>query len=177
MALEPAAPPDRAPIGWRRTCGYLAWVALMAVFFAEVEIQIEGPYGWAARLPTWRLDHHWLLDIFWGGRVLTGYHAWVFSFMALAFFAPLAFQGRWRLREAALAVAGLALFWVGEDFLWFVLNPAFGWARFDPVHVPWHRHWWGGAPVDYWIAAVAVTGLVGWINRRGDAIESSPTRV
>jgi len=58
---------------------YLGWVALMAFFFAKVEIQIEGAAGWASALPTWRIESHWLLDIFWGGRPMTGYHAWVFS--------------------------------------------------------------------------------------------------
>ena len=42
------------------------WVSLMAFFFAEVEIQIEGDAGWATSLPTWRIEQHWLLDIFWG---------------------------------------------------------------------------------------------------------------
>ncbi|MES2888130.1 MAG: hypothetical protein V4739_08955 [Pseudomonadota bacterium] len=154
------------PLGWRRTLVYLAWVLTMAVFFAEVEIQIEGPAGWAAQLPTWRIEQHWLLDIFWGGRPMTGYHAWVFSFMALAFFAPLAFNGRWVWREAVLALAGLALFWIVEDFLWFVLNPAFGLARFDPQHVPWHKHWFLGAPTDYWVGLLGTAALVTIVNRR-----------
>ncbi|WP_407669535.1 hypothetical protein [Paraburkholderia heleia] len=41
-----------------------------------------------ANLPTWRIEHHWLLDIFWGSRPMTGYHAWVFPFMALFFHLP-----------------------------------------------------------------------------------------
>ncbi|MEJ8826851.1 hypothetical protein WKW80_33435 [Variovorax humicola] len=135
----------------RRTAGYLAWVLLMAFFFANAEIQIEGSAGWAANLPTWRIEKHWLLDIFWGGRAMTGYHAWVFPFMALVFFAPLAFNGRWTWRDAALALAGLMVFWMVEDFVWFVANPAYGWAHFDPAHVAWHPHWLLGAPVDYWI--------------------------
>ncbi len=61
----------------------LAWLLLLAFFFAQVEIQIEGARGWAASLPTWRIEGHWLLDLFWGGRPLTGYHAWIFSFMLL----------------------------------------------------------------------------------------------
>jgi hypothetical protein len=138
-------------MSFRRTAGYLAWVFLMAFFFANVEIQIEGSAGWAATLPTWRIEKHWLLDVFWGGRAMTGYHAWVFSFMALVFFAPLAFNGRWGWRDAALALAGLTSFWMVEDFAWFLANPAYGWARFDAAHVTWHPHWLWGAPVDYWI--------------------------
>ena len=68
----------------------LLYIALLALFFAQVEIQIEGPTGWAANLPTWRVEQYWWLDWFWGGRPLTGYHLWVFSFMALAFHLPIA---------------------------------------------------------------------------------------
>jgi hypothetical protein len=59
-------------VGWRRTVMYMAWVLVMAFFFANAEIQIEGGAGWATSLPTWRIEHHWLLDIFWGGRAMTG---------------------------------------------------------------------------------------------------------
>jgi hypothetical protein len=59
----------------RHTVFVVAWVVLLAYFFANVEIQIEGSAGWAANLPTWRIEHHWLLDLFWGGRPMTGYHA------------------------------------------------------------------------------------------------------
>jgi hypothetical protein len=150
-----------------RTAAYLAWVALMAFFFAQVEVQIEGAAGWATALPTWRIEQHWLLDIFWGGRPMTGYHAWVFSFMALAFLAPLAFNGRWRRGDALLALAGLSLFWVVEDFLWFLLNPAWGWQRFGPAHIPWHTRWLGGAPVDYWLGLLGCAALLTWRQRRG----------
>ena len=44
-------------------------------------------------------------------------------------------------------------------FLWFVLNPEFGWARFDAEHGSWHRHWVWGAPVDYWVGG-AVAALI-----------------
>jgi len=160
------AAPGATPVGWPRTLGYVAWVLVMALFFAEVEIQIEGAAGWAAQLPTWRIESHWLLDIFWGGRPMTGYHAWVFSFMALAFFAPLAFNGRWRAREMALALGGLMLFWIVEDYAWFLLNPAYGWARFEPAQVPWHKHWWFGAPTDYWIGLAGALLIFVLVNRR-----------
>ena len=128
----------------------LVWTLVLAVFFANVEIQIEGTAGWAAALPTWRIEKHWLLDIFWGSRPITGYHAWVFPCVALFFHFPLVFMGHFSLRAEARVLACIALFWITEDFLWFVFNPAYGLAKFKPEFVPWHVHWWGVAPVDYW---------------------------
>jgi hypothetical protein len=141
----------------------LASVLVLAYFFANVEIQIEGPNGWAASLPvTFRVEEHWLLDIFWGGRPLTGYHAWVFSFMALAFHLPLMWSFRWSLRLEARALACISVFWIVEDALWFVLNPAYGWSRLTPEHVPWHVSWFLGLPTDYWTFTGAALVLYTW---------------
>ncbi|HQT82510.1 MAG TPA: hypothetical protein PLQ34_10140, partial [Ferrovaceae bacterium] len=55
---------------WRRVlhaCAMVAGVFILATFFSQVEINIEGGAGWAANLPTWRIEQHWLLDWFWGG--------------------------------------------------------------------------------------------------------------
>lgn len=131
------------------TFGLLAYIALLGFFFAQVEIQIEGAAGWAANLPTWRIEQHWLLDIFWGGRPMTGYHAWVFSFMALAFHLPAVLGNRWSGLLELRILGSLALFWIIEDYLWFVCNPAFGIERFFPEFVPWHKHWLLGMPTDY----------------------------
>ena len=127
----------------------LLWVGLLGFFFAMVEIQIEGPAGWAASLPTWRIESHWLLDAFWGGRPMTGYHAWVFSFMALAFHLPVFVNGLWSIKLEARIIGCVMLFWIVEDFLWFALNPAFGLAKFEPQFVPWHKNWLGAVPTDY----------------------------
>ena len=143
----------------------LGWVILLAFFFAQVEIQIEGAAGWAANLPTWRIERHWLLDLFWGGRAMTGYHAWVFPFVALFFHFPLFFFGQWSLRLEARALACIMLFWITEDFLWFVLNPAYGVARFAPAFVPWHKHWLGPAPTDYWVS-LSLAVVLCWYSWR-----------
>lgn len=141
----------------------LAWVALLGFFFAQAEIQIEGNAGWAANLPTWRIESHWLLDIFWGGRPMTGYHAWVFPFIALFFHLPLFFMAQWSWRLEARVIASIMLFWLIEDFLWFVCNPAYGLANFDPAHIAWHKHWLLFAPTDYWVA-VALGGALLWVS-------------
>lgn len=144
----------------------LGWTLLLAAFFANVEIQIEGAHGWAASLPTWHVAPNLLLDIFWGGREMTGYHAWLFPFMALAFHFPLVAGGHWSWRAEARTLGCLALFWLAEDFLWFVFNPAYGLAHFGPRWVSWHPHWWAGLPVDYWVFSL-VAALLLWCSWPG----------
>lgn len=140
----------------------LAWIALLGLFFAMTEIQIEGAHGWAASLPTWRIEKHWLLDVFWGGRPMTGYHAWVFPFMFLAFHLPIVVNDTFSWRLEARCLGSLMLFWIVEDFLWFVLNPAYGLARFNPHSIPWHKHWLVGVPVDYLVFTVVGGMLLAW---------------
>ncbi len=144
----------------------VAWVALLGLFFAMTEIQIEGAHGWAASLPTWRIEKHWLLDIFWGGRAMTGYHAWVFPFMLLAFHLPIAITGTFSWRLEARCLGSLMLFWIIEDFLWFLLNPAYGLAKFTPQSIPWHMHWLLGMPVDYLVFAATGGALLTWSFQR-----------
>jgi hypothetical protein len=140
------------------------WVVLLGYFFAQTEIQIEGGAGWAANLPTWRIENHWLLDVFWGGRAMTGYHAWIFPFITMFFHFPLFFIDRWSWRAELRVIACIMLFWIVEDFLWFVLNPAYGLARFHAAAVPWHKHWVWGAPVDYWFFGCLLVALL-WLSR------------
>jgi hypothetical protein len=127
----------------------LCGVALLAFFFANVEVQIEGPEGWAAGLPTWRVEDGWVATWVWGGRPVTGYHVWAFSFIALVFHLPFLVHWRFGLKLEARVLACLAFFWVLEDVLWFAVNPAFGLARLTPEHVWWQNHWLLGVPRDY----------------------------
>ncbi len=131
------------------------FVLVLAYFFAKVEIHIEGEHGWAGSLPTWRIESHPLLDIFWGGRPLTGYHAWVFSFMALIFHLPLVVSGDFTLQLEYRCVASLMLFWIVEDFLWFVLSPSHSAGQLFRGEIPWHKHMWLYLPRDYWVFGIA----------------------
>lgn len=80
---------------------------------------------------------------------MTGYHAWVFSFMFLAFHLPHVILGSFSWRIEARCISALMFFWIAEDFLWFVLNPAYGVSRFSQDQIPWHKHWMLGVPTDY----------------------------
>jgi hypothetical protein len=151
-------------------------VALLGWFFAEVEIQIEGGNGWASALPvTFRVDHHWLLDLFWGGRPMTGYHAWVFPLIMLFFHFPMLSFACWSARLEARALGCTMIFWIIEDGLWFILNPAFGWHGLRPGAVGeagcawWHLHWFLGLPSDYWMFSLIGAGLLWWSFRPAPA--------
>lgn len=135
---------------WIELSTLIFWTVLLAFFFANVEVQIEGGAGWASNLPTWKVEKHWLLDIFWGGRPMTGYHAWIFSFMFLVFHLGIFQIGKWSWSIECRIIASLMIFWIVEDFLWFVINPAYGLQNFSPQKVPWHINWFLGIPVDYW---------------------------
>jgi hypothetical protein len=150
---------------WLQALLLLSWIVVLGFFFANVEIQIEGGAGWAANLPTWRIENHPLLNIFWGGKPLTGYHLWIFGFMALAFHLPVFMCGQFSLRLEARIVGSVIIFWIIEDFLWFLLNPAFGLALFRPQSVPWHKHWILGMPTDYYVC-VLLGSLLIWYSYR-----------
>ena len=145
-----------------RALALLAWLAILAVLFAQAEIQIEGARGWAAGLPTWRIADAPVLRALFGGREITGYHVFVFSFMAAVFHLPFFLALRWSWRLEARVLGSLCLFWIAEDILWFVLNPAYGLARLTPTHAPWHPHWLLGVPVDYLVFPLVAVGLLGW---------------
>jgi hypothetical protein len=129
---------------------HLLAVLAGAFIWANLEVQIEGPHGWAKNLPTWRIEKHFLLDIFMGGRALTGFHTWAFSFVAFAFHLPLVWLGRWTWPLECEVLGSLMLFWVVEDFLWFIINPHYGWRRYREQKITWHPRWFLGIPVDHW---------------------------
>lgn len=146
----------------RELVAALCWTLMLAGLFSQIEIQIEGAAGWATDLPTWRIEQHWLLDVFFGGRAMTGYHAFVLPFIALFFHFPVCFARRWTLKNECLVLGSLIVFWMVEDFLWFATNPAFGLSRFNAEFIPWHKHWLWGAPVDYWGFSIIALGLLGY---------------
>jgi hypothetical protein len=137
-------------------------VIVMAWCFARLEIEIEGPDGWAASLPTWRVEGHPLVRLLMGGRPLTGYHLYALLFAALVFHFPAALFATWSWRLEARALAALIAFWIIEDLLWFLMNPAWGLRRFNRGQVSWHPHWVLGAPREYWTFGLAAAALGWW---------------
>jgi len=137
------------------------FILVAAFIFAKLEIEIEGPHGWAEKLPTWRVERHTLLDWFFGGRPLTGYHVWAFALILFCFHMPFFWlAGSWSLRGELQVLAAYTAFWIIEDALWFVLNPHYGWRKFTRSNVWWHKRWLFGLPLDYWLMTVIVAALL-----------------
>lgn len=129
----------------------LIFICVASFLFAKVEIAIEGADGWAEKLPTWKLPKsHWA-NIFLGHRPMTGYHLWINLFIFFIMHIVYLFQMPSIEIEFRL-VALFILFWTVEDFLWFVLNPAFGLKNFKAEKIWWHKdNWWAIAPREYFI--------------------------
>jgi hypothetical protein len=142
--------------------GLLAFMVFLAFILALWEVQIEGKDGWAARLPTWRIENGWVLRLT-GGRPLTGYHIFMTAFMVSVIHLPLFFvPWHWRLECLLLGFYfGMVLL---EDFFWFVFNPNFRIKNFRPGNIWWHRGWWGPVPSFYWVLGgiCIVLWVLGW---------------
>lgn len=127
------------------------FVCLLAFVYSLMEIEMEGAYGWAKKLPTTKN----VLGTF------TLYHLYMIAFLMLLF-------GGWFLSRfiSGWTTAWVSVFQFGfyfilwlliEDFLWFVYNPHFTIRRYTKKNIPWHPNWIGGIPVHN------ITGLVGLV--------------
>lgn len=124
-----------------------AYFFLIAFVLAHLEIQIEGPHGWAEKLPTWRWDGARVRR--WFGKPITGYHLCLATCILLFLHVPQFYGGSWE-READL----LAMFFflaVTWDFLWFACNRHFGVGRFRKGQIWWFPAWSLGVPRPYFM--------------------------
>jgi hypothetical protein len=157
------------------TCVVGLVLIIWARLYASQEVSIEGPVGWAVAAPTWQVRNK-LYAAAMGGKTLTGYHLTMF-FLPLIFL-HLSFLFCWmygiRLWTPSRQCEFLAYYFIlcpVWDFLWFVLNPAFGLERFRRGEISWHKNWVWRIPVDYLVAAgtVAVLTVVAELLQPGAA--------
>ena len=127
-----------------------AYFFLIAFVLAHLEIQIEGPHGWAEKLPTWRWDSRAVRRWFW--KPVTGYHLCLVTLILLFVHVPQLYGGSWE-READL-LAMFFLLTVTWDFLWFACNRHFGVSRFRKGHIWWFPTWTLGVPRPYLLMIV-----------------------
>ncbi len=135
----------------------ILFVFAWAFGLAAVEVEIEGRHGWAEKLPTWfrvKGTAARLYGAVMRGRPLTGYHAFMFVLPLFGFHWPFLEGAPWSLAAEARALATYLAWAVAWDFLWFVLNPAYGWDGFRRGRVWWYPPPWVlRLPVDHWAGA------------------------
>jgi hypothetical protein len=131
-----------------------AYFFCIAFILAHLEIQIEGPHGWAEKLPTWRWDSPRIRR--WFGKPVTGYHLCLVTFILLLLHLPQFHGGSWD-READL-LAMFFLLTVIWDFLWFACNRHYGVARFRKGQIWWFPAWALGVPQPYLLAITLSLG-------------------
>lgn len=131
------------------------YIFVMAMILAMLEIQIEGKYGWAHNLPTWRPKKKNLVirayQKIMGGREVTGYHLLMFTFVFLIFNFPYFYGLEFNFQNYLQTFSLFLIFIILWDFLWFVLNPYHPLKKFRQEHIWWHKKWLGRAPVDYYL--------------------------
>lgn len=145
---------------------------VLAVATALFEIQIEGKYGWAAKLPTWRHTSavgRWLFN----RSQITGYHLYLSIMLLLLFHFPIILLGfSWMVEWTILSLYfAYSCLW---DVLWFILNPAFGWKRFRAQDIWWFQKWIGPFPSDYY-ATISLSGFCAYL--RGSASQAEPSAI
>jgi hypothetical protein len=137
-------------------------VCALALWFALIEIEIEGPHGWALRLPTWfrtRGPAGRIYGALSGGKPFTGYHLFMASLPLVILQLPFAYTD-WSGSAEIMVLATYLAFAIGWDYLWFILNPAYGLARFRRGEVWWYAGpWIGRLPLEYYLAVAASFAL------------------
>jgi hypothetical protein len=128
--------------------GMIIYAVFLGLALAFLEVQIEGKYGWAEKLPCWRKENGLIVEKILGGRSLTSYHIALFIFASLMIHLPF-FLISWNFR-AELVILGLLLeLFLFDDFFWFLINPNFGLKKFTKSEVRWHKKWIGPVPEFY----------------------------
>ncbi|MFW6125645.1 MAG: hypothetical protein ACOC58_00945 [Chloroflexota bacterium] len=139
---------------------FFAFALLLSTLLAKVEIQMEGRHGYAEKLPvSWRSSNKWARTLFTG----TSYHLYMGLFLLSMVHLPFVVGLPWTIGGEMLVLSLLAFVTVAEDFLWFVLNPAYGIRRYRKMYIPWFRdRWLGFIPLWYtWYLAAGVALYVG----------------
>jgi len=130
------------------------YLFVFCLLLAYLEVQIEGKEGWAKKIPTWRpSSREWWVKLYrsiMDQRELTGYHLGIFALVVFVLHTPFWFGTHWSFTRECLVLSEFFLVAIVWDFLWFVINPSFGWKKFRPAHVAWHKSWLGPWPVSYY---------------------------
>jgi len=138
---------------------------VLSLVFAFVEIEIEGKFGWAEKLPTWYRKSK-IADLFNGQRPLSGYFVFMILFLLVMFHMGFFLGLIWSIAAELQIISYFLIFIAVEDFLWFVFNPNYGIKNFKKDKIWWHYNckWiFGLFPADY-VVVIIITLLLNYFS-------------
>ena len=131
---------------------FILYIIGLAAIHAQLELMIEGQRGgWAMRLPCWRIDNK-ITDIILG-KELTGYHFYLLLMFCFIFHGPFLFID-WNWQVESVIMGCFSFYWILEDWFWFLENRYYGLRNFKKGRIFWHKRWFLGLPVSYWIGII-----------------------
>jgi hypothetical protein len=124
----------------------ILYLILLAAIHAKLELMIESKYGWALRLPCWRINN--CITNFILGKELTGYHFWMLMMFVVIFHSPCLFI-HWTFKKELLTLGLFFWYWIVEDYFWFAESTYYGLRSFKKGRIFWHKRWLLGIPISY----------------------------
>ena len=125
---------------------FFIFILIASLLLALAEIQIEGEFGWAKKLPTWR-------KVITLGKLkfeLTGYHLFFFSALFVLLHYRFVFQP-FSIKDELFNISAYLFIVIFEDFFWFLFNPHYGLRKYNKEHVYWYKTWFLGFPIIYFM--------------------------
>lgn len=118
---------------------------LVALLLALTEIESEGKYGWAEKTETFaKKTKRNIFSLYSGATVVTGYHLLLGTFLFLFMHVIYFFGVEFNIVTELILISTFIIWTLFWDFLWFVLNPHYGWKNFTKEKVWWFQE-------DYWV--------------------------
>jgi hypothetical protein len=138
------------------------YMFIISTLLAIIEINIEGPNGWAANIPTWRpRPEKWYAKFFKNivKKELIGYHLSLFTFLITFFHIGFFFGLEWSIARELDVICMFLIYAITWDYLWFVLNPHFSIKTFGKKNEFWHKKWFLKLPIEFSIATILSFGI------------------
>jgi len=112
------------------------FVAIYAILYSALEIEIEAQHGWAAKLPT--------VPMF--GTRFTGYHILMNITVIMSLLYALIPRG------FLYSIFFITAWFLIEDLCWFIISPFYGLGKYNKENIKWHGDNWPiGIPIHNYI--------------------------
>ncbi len=134
------------------------WISLYAVLWSYMEVEIEGKDGgWAKNLPSKKFFN----------TKFTWYHIIMNTIVIMTIIYSLFGRNSW---EILFYIVGWFMI---EDFVWFMINPGFGWSKYTKKDIWWHSEqpWVFGIPLHNYICVFLLCGS-GYLSGNKELVKS-----